>query len=236
MSLNVWYGELLGELLAYLTSKKDSVSAFCFQETDHATLQALDKLLGEEFARHHMHKNAAGEPEQFDVATYIRRGVTVTSATGLLHDTPKAGVGLACELQLSPTLALRLVNVHGQPQPGDKLDAPLRIAQSKGLLHGVANDDTPTIFIGDFNLLPETQSVQLFTAADYRNLIDDFGIATTRNELAWARYPDNKQLHADYAFVRLNDLFDYDFSVEDIPVSDHLPLTLTLHHTPLQGE
>ena len=63
MSLNVLYGELLGELLAYLTNKKDSVSAFCFQETDHPTLQALDKLLGQDFARHHMHKNAASEAE-----------------------------------------------------------------------------------------------------------------------------------------------------------------------------
>jgi endonuclease/exonuclease/phosphatase family metal-dependent hydrolase len=232
MSLNVWYGELLGDLLAYITSKKDSVSAFCFQETDHATLQALDKLLGGEFARHHMHKNAASEAEQFYVATYIRHGIPVISMTNLLEDIPKAGAGLACELQLSSGKTLRLVNVHGQPRPGHKLDTPERIAQSQSLLRSAAHDDTPTVFVGDFNLLPEAHSVQLFSAAGYRNLIDDYSIATTRNELAWQRYPDNKQLHVDYAFTRLNNLFNYDFSVDDVPVSDHLPLILTLRHAP----
>lgn len=188
------------------------MSGICFQETDHATLQALDELLGQDFARHHMHKNAAGEPEQFYVATYIRHGIPVTSTTNLLEDIPKAGAGLVYELQLSPGKALRLVNVHGQPQPGHKL----RHTRAHRRIHKAycvaRRTTTSTVFVGDFNLLPEAHSVQLFSAAGYRNLIDDYSIATTRNELAWQRYPDNKQLHVDYAFTRLNNLFNYDFS------------------------
>ena len=122
------------------------------------------------------------------------------------------------------------MNVHGQPQPGHKLDTPERIAQSKGLLRYAAHDDIPTVFMGDFNLLPEAHSVKLFTSTGYRDLISDYAIATTRNQHAWQRYPDNQQLRADYAFTRLNNLFDYDFSVDDVPVSDHLPLALTLRH------
>lgn len=236
LSLNVWYGELLDELLAYITSKKDTVSAFCFQEADQAVLQALDSLLGKDFARCSMHKSAAGEVDRFNVATYIRRDVALASTLKLLEDVPTAGVGLVCELQISSGKALRLVNVHGQSRPGHKLDTPGRIAQSRGLLHSATHDDIPTIFVGDFNLLPETHSVHMFGIEGYRNLIEEFGVNTTRNELAWQRYPDNKQLFADYAFIRLDSSFKYDFQVDGVLVSDHLPLVLTLQYALLASE
>ena len=55
-----------------------------------------------------------------------------------------------------------------------------------------------------------------------------FKSPTTRNEIAWQRYPENKQLYADYAFVQQSSGVGYDFAVESIDVSDHLPLVLQL--------
>lgn len=196
----------------------------------------LDALLKPGITRYSMCRSIVGEADEFYATTYVREDVTVTGTAELLCDIPHTGASLACELQLSPGKALRLVNVHGQPQPGHKLDTPERIAQSESLLRSAAHDDTPTVFVGDFNLLPEAHSVKVFIAAGYRNLIDDFSIATTRNELAWQRHPENKQLYADYTFTRLNELFDHDFSVDNVLVSDHLPLGLTLRHMPTPSE
>ncbi len=232
MSLNVWYGELQQELRAYVAQHKATVSVFCFQETDTPTLAMLDALLKPGFTRYSMRRSIVGEADEFYATTYVREDVTVTGTAELLCDIPHAGVGLVCELQVSPKHRLRVVNVHGQPRPGHKLDTPERIAQSKGLLRYAAHDDIPTVFMGDFNLLPEAHSVKLFTAAGYRDLISDYAIATTRNQHAWQRYPDNQQLYADYAFTRLTGMYECDFGVEDVGASDHLPLVLTLRHAP----
>lgn len=151
----------------------------------------LDELLQADFTCYSMHRSIVGEVDEFYVATYVRRGIAVTATAELLCDIPHTGIGLACELEVSPKHTLRLVNVHGQPQPGHKLDTTERIAQSKGLLRYAAHDDIPTVFMGDFNLLPDAHSVKLFVDSGYRNLIGDYAISTTRNQHAWQRYPDN---------------------------------------------
>ena len=65
----------------------------------------------------------------------------------------------------------------------------------------------------------------MFEDADYRNLIKDHRISSTRNELAWDRFPGNKQLFADYTFVS-GDVEVRDFKVPNVPISDHLPMIL----------
>lgn len=97
--------------------------------------------------------------------------------------------------------------------------------------------DSPSteIIAGDFNLLPETASVRMFAERGLRDLIAEFDIPTTRNDIVWDKFPaDMKQLHADYAFVYGDDV-EYDFCVEDVRVSDHLPLVVELSLAPRQA-
>ena len=120
-----------------------------------------------------------------------------------------------------------ILNFHGLPEPGNKLDTTERLLSSEKIIQ-IAKSMTGKIVIGgDFNLLPETQSVKMFENADFKNLISDFKIDTTRNENAWRLYPNNKQLYADFCFTSQNCKIN-SFEVPKNLYSDHLPLILDI--------
>jgi endonuclease/exonuclease/phosphatase family metal-dependent hydrolase len=80
--------------------------------------------------------------------------------------------------------------------------------------------------IGDFNLLPETESVRLL-AAGLRNLVIERAIPSTRSRLNPYYGTPQEQPHADYAFTSPG-LQVADFQVPDAEISDHLPMILDL--------
>lgn len=112
------------------------------------------------------------------------------------------------------------VNVHLTHRPEGKRDSPKRIMQSDMLIRLITMFDGPKILAGDFNLLPDTESIRMIEAAGMRNLVKEYGIEATRTELY------KKPLKfADYVFVspgvKVND-----FKVLPDVVSDHAPLAL----------
>ena len=123
---------------------------------------------------------------------------------------------------------VHLANIHGKARPGHKLDTPTRLRQSKVIINFFKDKHGPKIIGGDFNLLPETKSVQMFEEAGYKNLIKDYKIKTTRNMLAWGtlKKSEEKQCFADYVFTS-SDVKVKSFEVPDIKISDHLPLILS---------
>jgi endonuclease/exonuclease/phosphatase family metal-dependent hydrolase len=114
----------------------------------------------------------------------------------------------------------------GQPKPGTKLDTKEREEASKRIIDFMKEKSGEKIIGGDFNLLPNTQSILAFENSGYKNLIKEFNIKTTRNNNAWKHYED-KQLFADYVFVSKN-LKIKKFEVIENEISDHLPLILTI--------
>ncbi len=122
-------------------------------------------------------------------------------------------------------------NLHGAAMPGHKLDTVERLLQTKKILDFVRNEPGEKIIVGDFNLLPETRSIKLIEENGFRNLIQDFGITTTRGSLIKKLHPEygtsaqGFQEFADYAFVSPGVVVT-SFEVPDLPVSDHLPLIL----------
>ncbi len=126
-----------------------------------------------------------------------------------------------------------IVNVHGISEPADKRDCEVRLEQSRKLLSLVADTQSKTIIVGDFNLFPDTESIRMIERAGYRNLVTEFGITTTRGtnmHKLWPQYEHGKygfQEFADYAFVP-PDIRVVDFAVPDLAVSDHLPLILDI--------
>lgn len=115
-------------------------------------------------------------------------------------------------------------NFHGASFPGSKLDTPQRIEQSKKIKDILKNRQGNRVIAGDFNLLPETQSIKMFED-NLRNLIKDFNIKRTRSNLSpfWGKA--NFQNYADYIFVS-NDIFVKNFQVPEVKISDHLPMIL----------
>lgn len=225
LSLNIAHGMLKTELLAYITRHVATTDVFCFQETDATIREIISDTLSNEFILHHAVKQ--NDDATYYVSTYIRQELEILNVETPLNEIPGVGIALSITVDEQGRDVV-ISNVHGAPYPGHKLDTPERLAQSHGLLQFAETHVGTHVFIGDFNLLPETDSVQVFSKQGFDDLIQRFNIPTTRNAVAWDRFPDSKQLYADYAFVRSDTDATYDFFVDSDTVSDHLPLRLSL--------
>jgi endonuclease/exonuclease/phosphatase family metal-dependent hydrolase len=145
-----------------------------------------------------------------------------------LDDVPDTGLGIYTQVG-DGAGKMHICNLHGIAKPGDKLDTPQRLRQSKALIDFFDSLDGRKIIGGDFNLSPDTDSIRSFEEHGYINLIKEFGIRTTRNRLAWELYPDNKQYHSDYVLIS-PDVKVRAFEVPNNEVSDHLPLILDVEN------
>lgn len=115
---------------------------------------------------------------------------------------------------------IQIINVHGI-WTKDKLGDERTIKQSKFILDKIRKD-IPVIIVGDFNLLPNTESIELLNN-EMINLIEKFNIKSTRP--IFDDGLDVGNIICDYIFV--NDLVKVnDLKVIDIDISDHLPLVL----------
>lgn len=75
-------------------------------------------------------------------------------------------------------------NIHGLWEPTGKQDTPKREKQALAFgqfIRQVSKKDTPVFIGGDFNLLPDSKTFSLI--GDYRNLITEFSICSTRTKL-----------------------------------------------------
>ena len=117
-----------------------------------------------------------------------------------------------------------LFNFHGTPYPADKLDSPRHLLESRKVKEITDGQKFPKILVGDFNLLPQTESIKMFES-DMRNLIKEFNIEKTRSNLSPFYETSNFQKFADYTFVSKN-IEVRGFEVPEVEVSDHLPMIL----------
>ncbi len=118
---------------------------------------------------------------------------------------------------------LLVVNAHLTHRPQGKRDSEKRIRQSEIIINLLEMFDCPKILAGDFNLMPDTESIQKFEKAGMRNLIKDNKITSTRTEL-YRRFKTGPKF-ADYIFVSHN-VHVNEFKVLPDIVSDHSPLYL----------
>lgn len=115
---------------------------------------------------------------------------------------------------------LQIINVHGIWNK-DKLGDERTIAQSEFILSRI-REDIPVLVVGDFNLLPNTESIKMLNEK-MTNLIEKFGVTSTRPKFDDGL--DKGEFVCDYIFV--NDKVKVnDFKVLEDEVSDHLPFIL----------
>lgn len=219
--LNAWGGKMEKKMRGFFEVQASDTDLFCLQEADEHMRGLVREYLQDfnETAYMDEHRSSV---ETFDMSTYVRKTLPVRNSEVSFHEERK-GIGICTELEYRGN-PLHIINYGGVSRPGDKLDTPERIKQSEKLLAYYDTKRGPKILGGDFNVLPETRSVQMFVEHGYRELVQDFAIPTTRNRLAWDRFPV-KQLFSDYVFVS-RDVEVKDFRVPDIEISDHLPLIL----------
>ncbi|MBI2039979.1 endonuclease/exonuclease/phosphatase family protein [Candidatus Microgenomates bacterium] len=115
-------------------------------------------------------------------------------------------------------------NFHGTAYPGSKLDTSQRIEQSQKIMDLLKEKVGAKIVVGDFNLMPNTQSVNILEK-DLINLIKEYNIDKTRSRLSPFYGKSDFQKFADYTFVT-NDVNVEKFEVPEVEISDHLPMIL----------
>lgn len=218
--LNIWDARVEG-VKDFLSQAEAEV--FCLQEVfDNAISVARDVLknynlfTGKKYVRKHFN---------FASATLIRNDIKVNQCENLFNQ-GETGFGIYTQFNFN-TKNYHLLNFHGMPQPGDKIDNPDRIKQSEEIIKYFSKLEGKKIIGGDFNLLPNTKSIKLFEENNYVNLIEKHKIDTTRNKYAWDRFPENKQLFSDYVFLS-PDVKVENFTVPKNEISDHLPMIVQL--------
>jgi len=228
--LNLDHGRKGQPLFDFLSSNSASTDIFCFQEATDFILNKAKKLLPQ-FDVFGIDKKIS-EDEVYAVASFVNQKYLSENKQKIFEGL-HGGLSMAFTILCNPN-KIRIFNVHGIPQPGDKRDNEARIKQSKNIIESASKVNLPRIIGGDFNLLSDTTSIEIFEKAGYRNLIKDFKIKTTRSKNAWKvafeRNAPNmpfyeKQDFADYCFVS-PEIKVTNFEVPNIEISDHLPLIL----------
>lgn len=219
--LNTWNGKIRDGITEFIKKHSIDTDIFCFQEI-YPEMRLLCKDMLSNYNEIHAYKDL-GDGDDFPQGTYVRKKIEVISSV-IFESQMDRGLGINTEITFKNKI-IHLCNFHGRAYPGDKLDMPGRLLQSKGLIEFYKDKNGAKIIGGDFNMLPDTESIRMFAKNGYRDLIKEFNVKTTRNRLAWKMYPDNPQYYSDYVFIS-PDVTIRNFSVPDIEISDHLPLIL----------
>ncbi len=244
--LNAWGGTEFKNLIKFIEDQKNRTDIFCFQEIfstgtsikeSHGMrpnlYQELLPVLKEFqpfFEPVVEGKDLQGDvdfPVEFGLAIFAKGNILVKNQ-GSIEIFP--GTRTADDVWRHKRVLQYIVventdqniigNVHGLHLGGNgKKDTPERIRQSQIIQEFFASQTGKKILCGDFNLLPDTESVRLLEN-DMRNLISHYKIPTTRSKLYTRGVP-----FADYTFVS-PDVKVKSFEVPNVEASDHLPMIL----------
>ena len=117
---------------------------------------------------------------------------------------------------------ITIINFHGLWNGKGKGDSADRLEQSDRILAFTSTLPNPFILCGDFNLLPDTESLKKFEKAGLRNLVREYGITSTRTS-----FYAKEHKFADYMFIS-EGVHLKDFKILSDEVSDHAPMLIEI--------
>ncbi|MBI2024029.1 endonuclease/exonuclease/phosphatase family protein [Candidatus Giovannonibacteria bacterium] len=248
ISLNTWGGRAGREkLLAFFSAHKD-VDIFCLQEIwsapyehleghsagglsiDHSNImvygmQEISTLLENHtafFKPHHL--------DHYGLMMLIKKDLDVISEGDVFvykdrGHIPEGDVGFHARNVQFATIATKngnrsILNFHGLWNGGGKGDSGDRLLQSDRIIQFMKTLSNPYVMSGDFNLLPDTQSIKKLEDFGLSNLIKEHNITSTRTS-----FYTKAEKFADYALTS-KEIIIKDFKVLTDEVSDHSPLYL----------
>lgn len=251
ISLNTWGGQKYDALMEFVRSNMVDTDIFCFQEmtvsndgpkVSHSTRTNLFKEIGgllKDFVRESVSFESGFDeagPVDFDLrwaqAIFVREGIEIVDfGSTIIHEGDEThrnefdhrSILQYVELEIDGK-SVTVCNVHGVAYPGSKLDTPNRLRQSERIKKFTDEAKGLVILCGDFNLMPETESIRMLEDK-LENLIITHRITSTRGSLNQYFGTPEQQDFADYTFVSSGVTVER-FSVPDARVSDHLPMIL----------
>lgn len=237
-------------LLSFFKAHADTTNIFCLQEIWSAAYKHLDGHLAggvaikhEQVMTHGLQELSAVLPnhtpffrphfmDNYGLLMFVSKNLPVLEEGEVFvykekGHVPEGDVGYhARNIQYVTVAAvtgpITVINFHGlwNGAGKGKKDSPERLEQSEKILDFMRGLKNPFVFCGDFNLLPDTESIRKFEDAGLRNLIREFGVTSTRTS-----FYTKPQRFADYAFLSKNVNLK-DFKVLPDEVSDHAPLLI----------
>ena len=214
----------LSGITQFIEEQRDTTSIFCIQEAFNNSKELITQLLPE-YKEASIYKYVAG-PFYYRPVTLIKPDLEFEKIESVMNDENTLGPGLYTKIKTSGKI-LHLINFHGMSRPGNKLDSPERLEQSINIVNYLKNTNGIKVIGGDFNLFPNTQAINLIEKSDYKNLIKEYAVKSTRNEVAWRKYPDTKQYFSDYVFTSPDTVVNT-FEVPYNEYSDHLPMIVDI--------
>ncbi len=233
---NIWGGHFERGLLKFFTDYQN-VDIFCLQEVYYKATKKIstdNNVISLNILSHIMqvlpqhqfifHPIVSGD---YGLAIIAKNNITIRQQGGvcIYHNRFYLGAGPTHSRYLhwikytKNNVNCYIVNLHGLWNGKGKLDTPERDHQTNIIIKFLTTIHEPFILCGDFNLNPNTKSMQLLSSK-WNNLIKNFNITSTRS-----RFYEKPEKYADYIFVS-NSIIVNDFNVFDIDVSDHCPLYL----------
>lgn len=243
ITLNTWGGRISQPFEDFLRIKQYEIDVFCFQEIYHEAkgkdlyykedpinfnlYTDIQKMLSKHTGFYHPHLE-----DWWGLSIFINKDFEILES-GDIFIHKQRGYNIELEKQGYTAKNLQyikvsdknkkiftILNLHGLWNGQGKSDTEERITQSKNIISFLKNISNEYILCGDFNLLPETESIKILEDFGLRNLIKEYKIKSTRTS-----YYKKDVYHADYIFtsknVRINN-----FQVLPDEISDHAPLLL----------
>jgi endonuclease/exonuclease/phosphatase family metal-dependent hydrolase len=250
ITLNTWGGRALHPLMHFFKKRAAETDVFCLQEIFEADQAALDERHPDEHVRGDLFRKISAELPDFEgafaafddnplrqsLAIFVRRTVPVRTITDFVVYTPETPHEQGSRVISSRKLQcltvdhggkeLLIANFHGLWNGGPKTDTPERLEQSRRVKESLKKHAGPIVLCGDFNLLPETESLAILSQG-MRELVTEMKVPKTRTSLY--RHYDNpdEPNFADY-MLTTPDLEVKRFEVLPDIVSDHSPLLLEI--------
>jgi endonuclease/exonuclease/phosphatase family metal-dependent hydrolase len=238
ISLNIWGGKARDPLLEFLQRYGALIDFFCLQEVFNGTVESsvqpgstpdIFSRISAVLPEHEGHFALAEQTDMTGLALFTRRSIRIDRISDTFvyrwknsmeaNNPASTGRNLQYVDFENGGKRFRLAHMHGLWNGQGKTDTEDRLEQSRRAKAVLDQAEGPKLLCGDFNLLPETESLGIL-GQGMRNMIKEYGVVSTRSGLY--QKPDK---FADY-IITSPEIDVKAFKVLPHSVSDHLPLYL----------
>ena len=248
INLNLWGGIVYEPLIEFINKYSNNVDIFCFQEMTFGEkpqftpvhkarenlFNEISLILKDFIPYKHISpsKHFASEGIDFNIGQviFIRNTIKVKDSGvfrcyEILPETTTFGGNQTgsfqwVDIEIDNEI-INVSNLHGLWIKGaDKTDTPERITQSKIIKQFFDTKNNKKIFCGDYNLIPDGESIKILEKCGLDNLIKKYNIKSTRSNFY------NRELKlGDYILIS-PEIPVKNFEILQDQISDHLPLML----------
>ncbi|MBI4049850.1 MAG: endonuclease/exonuclease/phosphatase family protein [Candidatus Doudnabacteria bacterium] len=232
VSLNILMGEVHEPFMEFVKSSRETTDIFCFQEVFDAPKASILKELKAALSEFDAYfaPSMRWKGRDCGLGMFVRKEISIKSQGDFFvfgkfvkiisNDFSQQGKKLQYIRFTKDGQQFTIANFHGWWFDGPKVDNPGTLEQMKLVKEFLDKQLGEKIICGDFNLNPDTQSMELLED-NMINLIKKFRIASTRPD----SFPKHFSRFADYILVSRGVKIK-NFEVPNLEISDHLPMIL----------